>query len=48
MPLQRQSVHDSYAPPKPAHLVWYGDVLKPPADPKPPVAPAVPEKAHAN
>lgn len=48
MPLQRQSVHDSYMPLKPAHLVWYGDVLKPPAESKLPAAPATPEKAPAN
>jgi len=41
MPLQRQSDCDSYLPPKPAHLIWYGDALKTPAATKPaPTPPA--------
>ncbi|MBW8733903.1 MAG: hypothetical protein JF571_06290 [Asticcacaulis sp.] len=47
MPLQRQSVHDSYMPPKPAHLVWYGDAREVPPEPKP-AAPAPPPATPTN
>ncbi len=39
MPLQRQSACDSYTPLKPAHLIWYGDTVKAPADSKPSAPP---------